>query len=860
MPVTIKSRTVNFRETGSDQFVGVDTIAETSTAQQVAAIEAAGAEQIDALEDKGEEIIADWPQDYSTLTNDVSSLKSQTAHTSIALKNEIFDDKDPKQYPTVYLENGGMYGSTGIEFATTARCRTKFIPVTPGETITFVSDLPLDSYHSGNIFEFAYNTKTSSGNNEIIETLGYVAGMNGEYTVGTNTHFIRVQISCPLDDAKGKVAFLHGKRTDWTIQHTYTVTADDITQGVYNGATGWLAPTIKNNISTRQFYHVLPGFTVHFVPGETAAEMCVARRRSPAANFAFSSWITTESDYTLNTEYDIYLMFAKTGHTDSITPEDYDCSATITTSLTINKFKYYSTMDALLHETDLLPGQYVQTLGFHWQGDNGGAMYEVIEKTSVDTADNCVLFESNSSGLYLKRVFTEPWLYLESLNCGNVSSEVLKDAIYRSRIHDIRCGQIITPYTITLLDSDLTFGEIIYTGTDAALVIDSSLKRKIKGDKIYAVSADYGLKMITSTRSCSQNIVEINSIIAGRTGIAIRPTGGNGISHNHYRINYIEASETGFDSYIPANTGFYSYEGEELCTLNQIKVSNNQSTGKAVSFVTDPVNDVTVDGTITGVTFTNLAVEGSDIGIYISCGNRVNTERIDAGVKSIYVNNLRGRESGSTFCFLKGSGYIRDVYVKPTTPIQLCQLDFTTNSGESPCYIDAPIMYGYHLYVFGYGAKFMLGQTYVDRPKVGTCEVTEDIDYSTFDDPMPVYEPGVPWDLPSFWFADRFRIAESLRGQTVTMKMKYFFQDLMDGLQFIIPGASNGSAVTLNVEYVYPHKTITITNTTAETHLYQIDVKPQQRTWSGNYGFTVRDLGVFSGEILVPYGYDEDNV
>ena len=55
MPVTIKSAFIKYKD-GQGQYVGIDSVAETTTAEQVAAIEA-----------KGEEVLESIPADYSTL-------------------------------------------------------------------------------------------------------------------------------------------------------------------------------------------------------------------------------------------------------------------------------------------------------------------------------------------------------------------------------------------------------------------------------------------------------------------------------------------------------------------------------------------------------------------------------------------------------------------------------------------------------------------------------------------------------------------------------------------------------------------------------------------------------------------------
>ena len=73
MPVTIKSTALKFRDPSTGGYVGVDMIAEATVAEQQAAIE-----------EKGEEVIASIPSDYTTLSGKVTTLESTVVLASVA--------------------------------------------------------------------------------------------------------------------------------------------------------------------------------------------------------------------------------------------------------------------------------------------------------------------------------------------------------------------------------------------------------------------------------------------------------------------------------------------------------------------------------------------------------------------------------------------------------------------------------------------------------------------------------------------------------------------------------------------------------------------------------------------------------
>lgn len=74
MPVTIKSANMKYKSSSTGNYVGVNAISDNTTADQIAAINTAGADQVSALEQRATEIEQNWPSDYSDLTESVSEL------------------------------------------------------------------------------------------------------------------------------------------------------------------------------------------------------------------------------------------------------------------------------------------------------------------------------------------------------------------------------------------------------------------------------------------------------------------------------------------------------------------------------------------------------------------------------------------------------------------------------------------------------------------------------------------------------------------------------------------------------------------------------------------------------------------
>ena len=76
MPVTIKSGNIQYKSTSSGEYVGINSVSERTTAEQVADLTEAGSQQRQSIDHLGQEVLDSIPSDYTNLSNDVDSLKS----------------------------------------------------------------------------------------------------------------------------------------------------------------------------------------------------------------------------------------------------------------------------------------------------------------------------------------------------------------------------------------------------------------------------------------------------------------------------------------------------------------------------------------------------------------------------------------------------------------------------------------------------------------------------------------------------------------------------------------------------------------------------------------------------------------
>lgn len=120
MPVTLKTGVMKYRKSDGTYSV-MDALMPEQTQDQIAAIETAGQEQVNAIEQKGHDILDNLPEDYTELDADVGELKSAIADMNTATSEAIDKALSPKtvtngkvtewQFKTIPSGGGGGSGA-----------------------------------------------------------------------------------------------------------------------------------------------------------------------------------------------------------------------------------------------------------------------------------------------------------------------------------------------------------------------------------------------------------------------------------------------------------------------------------------------------------------------------------------------------------------------------------------------------------------------------------------------------------------------------------------------------------------------------------------------------------------------------
>ena len=168
MPVTIKSSQIKVK--GTDGYVGVDALADSTTASRISAINSAGASALEdiqsegqsnvsAIEQKGAEVLESIPDEYTQLEEDVSDLKSaitrnQNVTITVVPSVQLFDRSK--------VTTGRMDKDGTINTSATSYVYTEKISVTghTGETIYFSNDGT--TREASRVTAFVNNTADSS--------------------------------------------------------------------------------------------------------------------------------------------------------------------------------------------------------------------------------------------------------------------------------------------------------------------------------------------------------------------------------------------------------------------------------------------------------------------------------------------------------------------------------------------------------------------------------------------------------------------------------------------------------------------------------------------------------------------------
>ena len=111
MPITIKAANVKYKDS-SGNYVGVNSVSDNTTAEQIAQIETAASVQKDAIEDKGEEVLASIPSDYTALSEEVDTLKEDFSDQQNLLYIDVTGNMPTPENGWIRYSNGEKVGSS----------------------------------------------------------------------------------------------------------------------------------------------------------------------------------------------------------------------------------------------------------------------------------------------------------------------------------------------------------------------------------------------------------------------------------------------------------------------------------------------------------------------------------------------------------------------------------------------------------------------------------------------------------------------------------------------------------------------------------------------------------------------------
>lgn len=188
-------------EVGTEQVAAVNSAGTTQTGN----VNTAGATQVAAVQAKGEEVLDSIPEDYTTLSNDVSDLKSSFNAVADVTVIETGETTTTNIRADLTWEDGNMNLSGGVGTGTDKRHSNK-IAVAEGDTI---------AYQNAN---FVFNYVTAFNGDTAVSDKG-VINVNS-YTVPSGvTHVVLSEFT-----SRGTAAILH-TTTVYTVKNIYE---DDI--------------------------------------------------------------------------------------------------------------------------------------------------------------------------------------------------------------------------------------------------------------------------------------------------------------------------------------------------------------------------------------------------------------------------------------------------------------------------------------------------------------------------------------------------------------------------------------------------------------------------------------------------------
>lgn len=521
---------------------------------------------------------------------------------------------------------------------------------------------------------------------------------------------------------------------------------------------------------------------------------------------------------------------------------------------------WYDSVSAL-RSANIPAGITAGTKGYYAPNDGGGGTY-VIREADNDTDDGgaiIILDNGNVAQLMIEEdtVLFKQWGAAED-GVTDDTSAVTNAVAYATNngISYVKCGGIVVTSETINVAFNFEFNNIDYTGNSYAVALTSQANRYIKGNKIYS-SVGGGLLLTNSTGTCWHNIIEIIEIELpngnANSCVDILPIGG--IIENRYTFQRLLApSGKGWNTYIPNNVSKYSYEGEDVIDIGASKCN----VGVNIEIEPDE-NDSSHAGTITGLTFLHLSVEGSTTGVRIK-GGLLNDPNPPAnqvpGIKSIYIHNMRCREASATTMFLDATGWLADIQVYPTTGIYAYQwrLITTCNWRTNVCKVVGEIFnIGSQVIAVGYNLCSYNNRVFIEFPVSRLYPVGNGNTAITFGDVIKKYkDEGVVGDTDADFSDKKMYLGNYIYGANDVDTVITLTNWDACTLNNIIVSVYKGRSVALS----FPQnngtvKTLTITNSTADTrHIYRITAfySPYADDGTNTYRYNVTmiasDLGL----------------
>lgn len=317
------------------------------------------------------------------------------------------------------------------------------------------------------------------------------------------------------------------------------------------------------------------------------------------------------------------------------------------------------------------PGDIVRTLGYLAEGDGGAGLYRIVERETA-TAYSITLNHG-----YNAEVIVEPsgWINAGAFGCVAAAENVITRAGYalesaaanNANLYfptDITSqGAIVIPSTMNGKTIEFR-GNITYTGSEGAIILENTKNVKLTGHSIYAADA-HCLIIRQNNNTTVYNCNAKFEYLEGRHGVLITAN-DFGIYECDLEIDRIRAEYHG----IQVETKTAPEGSEHTAFVGQMKY-------KIQHIISENDYCIRLDGTgenstITGMLLDGVTFEGSHNGILLR-----------GDCKMIKIYNVRCLEDDSFTYLVNATGAFRYNEITFTSPARDDKLYITTTTAPN---------------------------------------------------------------------------------------------------------------------------------------------------------------------------------